>query len=183
MENYFIIHGSFSNPYQNWFRWLHSKLENEGKTVYCPDFPVGVGYQNYENWSKLLKVYLEAGLINENTVFVGHSIAPIFITKFLLENNLKVKKCIFVCGFNDYFFDPNEYDRVNETMFTTDIERIHDLCSEIVCLYSDNDPYVNFKTEKDFADKVSNKQEIIPGGGHLNSEFGFTEFEPIIKYI
>lgn len=46
--NYFIIHGSFGNPYSNWFSWLHEFLEDEGKQTYTPDFPIGVGYQNYE---------------------------------------------------------------------------------------------------------------------------------------
>ena len=183
MDNYFIIHGSFSSPFANWFGWLYNKLSVEGKSVYCPDFPSGVGYQNFDNWSKLLKVYLDAGLINENTIFIGHSIAPIFITRFLIENNIKVKKCIFVCGFNNYFFDPNEYDKVNESMYIDNVEKIHDLCDNIVCMYSDNDPYVKFDTEKDFADKVSDVQEIIHEGGHLNSEFGFTEFEQILKYL
>jgi len=45
---------------------------------------------------------LELGLINENTVIIGHSIAPIFISKFLTENKIKVKKLIFVFGFNNY---------------------------------------------------------------------------------
>ena len=92
MENYFIIHGSFSSPYANWFSWLHDFLEEEGKQVYAPDFPIGVGYQNYDNWSRLLKCYLDLGLINENTTIIGHSSAPAFISKFLTENKIKVKK-------------------------------------------------------------------------------------------
>ena len=51
MDNYFIIHGSFSSPYSNWIGWLHDFIEGEGKQVYVPDFPIGVGFQNYENWS------------------------------------------------------------------------------------------------------------------------------------
>ena len=49
MENYFIIHGSFGSPFENWFSWLHDFIENEGKQVYVPQFPIGVGYQNYDN--------------------------------------------------------------------------------------------------------------------------------------
>ena len=30
MENYFIIHGSFSSPYSNWIGWLHDFIEDEG---------------------------------------------------------------------------------------------------------------------------------------------------------
>ena len=75
-----------------------------------PQFPIGVSYQNYENWSKLLKYYWNLGLINENTTIIAHSIAPIFISKFLVENKIKVKKLIFVCGFNNYLGINEEYD-------------------------------------------------------------------------
>lgn len=59
MENYFIIHGSFGSPFSNWSSWLYDFIKNEGKQAYVPDFPIGVKYQNYENWSKLLKYYLD----------------------------------------------------------------------------------------------------------------------------
>ena len=110
MENYFIIHGSFGSPFGNWFSWLQDFIATDSKQVYVPDFPIGVGYQNYENWSKLLKYYLDLGLINESTTIIGHSIAPIFISKFLVENKVKVKKLIFVCGFNNYLGINEEYD-------------------------------------------------------------------------
>ena len=45
------------------------EIEKRDLVVYTPDFPTGVGYQNYENWSKLLKVYFDMGLINENTTY------------------------------------------------------------------------------------------------------------------
>lgn len=183
MENYFIIHGSFGSPFGNWFSWLHDFIESEGKQVYVPDFPVGVGYQNYENWSKLLKYYLDLGLINENTIIIGHSIAPVFISKFLVENKVKVKKLIFVCGFNNYLGIDKDFDAVNEPMFIDNIEDVKKYCDDIVCYYSDNDPYVKFEVEKDFADKITNKQYIIKNGGHINSETGYTKFEEILKEI
>ena len=142
--NYFIIHGSFSSPYSNWFSWLADFIVSEEKQVYVPDFPIGVGYQNYENWSKLLKVYLELGLINENTTIIGHSIAPIFISKFLVDNKVKVKKLIFVCGFNNYLGINEEYDAVNNSMYFNNIENIKEYAKDIICFYSDNDPYVKY---------------------------------------
>lgn len=48
-ENYFIIHGSFGSPFGNWFSWLHDFISSDEKQVYVPQFPIGVGYQNYEN--------------------------------------------------------------------------------------------------------------------------------------
>ena len=183
MENYFIIHGSFSSPYSNWFSWLHEFLEGEGKQVYAPDFPIGVGYQNYDNWSRLLKCYLDLGLINENTTIIGHSSSPAFISKFLTLNKVKVKKLIFVCGFNNYFGIDEEYDNVNGSMYLDNLEDVKQYANEIICFYSDNDPYVRYEAEKEFADTVSSKQILMPKAGHINSESGFDTFEDIVNYL
>lgn len=88
-QNYFIIHGSFASPFSNWIPWLRCELEKKDLEVYTPDFPSGVGFQTYENWSKLLKTYVDAKILTEETTIFAHSIAPVFITKFLIENNLK----------------------------------------------------------------------------------------------
>ncbi len=182
-ENYFIIHGSFSSPYSNWIGWLHNFIEDEGKQVYVPDFPIGVGYQNYENWSKLFKIYLDFGLINENTTIIGHSIAPVFISKFLTKNKIKVKKLIFVCGFNNYFGIDAEYDAVNGSMYFDGLEEVKKYTNEIICFYSNNDPYVKFEAEKDFADKLGAKQVLLNNAGHINSESGYDTFEEIVSYL
>lgn len=183
MENYLIIHGSFSSPYSNWLGWLHDFIEAEGKQVYVPDFPIGVGYQNYENWSKLLKYYLDLGLLNEKTTIIGHSIAPIFISKFLTKNKVKVKKLIFVCGFNNYLGIDEQYDNVNKSMYFDNLEDVKQYADEIICFYSDNDPYVRYEVEKDFADTIATEHVFLPNSGHINSESGYDTFEEIISYL
>lgn len=182
-ENYFLIHGSFGSPFVNWLPWLRKELRDRGKEVYVPDFPTGVGFQKYENWKKLLKVYLDAGLINEQTVIFAHSIAPVFICKFLVQYKVKVKKLIFVCGFNKYFGIDDDYDSVNQGMYMESLSKVKKYCDEIVCFYTDNDPYVEYEAEKEFADTVADKQKIIRGGGHLNSESGYREFPELLDYI
>lgn len=183
MQNYFIIHGSFGSPYSNWFSWLHDFLTSDGKQVYVPDFPIGVGYQNYENWSKLLRNYFDLGLINEEAIIIAHSIAPVFVSKFLVENKLRVKKLIFVCGFNNYLGINEEYDAVNESMYFESLEDIKQYADEIICFYSDNDPYVKYEVEKEFADKIATEKILIPNAGHINSESGYDTFEDIVSYL
>lgn len=183
MENYFIIHGSFGNPFVNWFPFLRKEIESKGLEVYTPDFPTGVGYQNYENWEKVLKAYLDAGLINENTTIFAHSIAPIFVCKFLINNKIKVKRLVFVCGFNNYLGINDEYDNVNKSMYLENLADIKKYCNDIICFYSDNDPYVKYEVEKDFADTIADKQIIIKNGGHLNSGSGYTEFSELLEYV
>ncbi len=124
MENYFIIHGSFGSPFGNWFSWLHDFIEDEGKQVYVPGLPIGVGYQNYE-----------------------------------------------------------KYDNVNKSMYFDNLEDVKQYSNEIICFYSDNDPYVKYEVEKDFADKIATEQVFIPNAGHINSESGYDTFEDIVNYL
>ena len=180
---YLLIHGSFGSPFSNWIPWLRKELERKNLDVYTPDFPTGIGFQNYDNWEKLLFAYVNSGIINENTIIYAHSIAPIFICKYLVEKKLKVKRLVFVCGFNNYFGISEEYDMVNNTMYFDNLEEIKKYCNDIVCYYSDNDPYVSYETEKDFADMISTKQYCIHDGGHLNAESGYTEFNQLLDNI
>ena len=182
-NNFFIIHGSYASPFSNWIPWLRSNIEDNGYTVYTPDFPSGVGYQNYTNWSKLLNSYVEANLIGENTTIFAHSIGPIFVCKYLIENKIKVNRLVFVCGFNNYLGINEEYDNVNQSMYIDNLSDIKEYCDDIICLYSDNDPYVSFDVEKEFADTITEHQHIIFDGGHLNSEFGYDEFDKLLEYI
>lgn len=57
--------------------------------------PVGVENQNFENWSKVMSTLT----INDNTIIIAHSIAPIFICKYLITNKGKSKKvniCLWI---------------------------------------------------------------------------------------
>ena len=182
-NNYLLIHGSFGSPFVNWFPYLRKEIEKKNFEVYTPDFPTGVGYQNYENWSKLLKTYVDANIIDENTIIFAHSIAPIFICKFLVENKIRVKRLVLVCGFNNYLGIDKDYDAVNESMYFDNLSDIKNYCSDIVCFYSDNDPYVKYEAEKEFADTITENHIMISGGGHLNSESGYTEFTELLKYV
>ena len=182
-NNYLLIHGSFGSPFSNWIPYLRKEIENKTLEVYTPDFPTGVGYQNYKNWSRLLKTYVEANIINENTIIFAHSIAPVFICKFLVENKIKVKRLVFVCGFNNYLGIDKDYDAVNESMYFDNLTDVKNYCDDIVCFYSDNDPYVKYDAEKEFADAITKNQIMISGGGHLNSESGYTEFPELLKYL
>ncbi len=68
-------------------------------------------------------------------------------------------------------------------MFLDNLSDIKNYCNDIVCYYSENDPYVKYEKEKEFADIITNNQIIIKDGDHLNSESGYTEFEELLKYL
>lgn len=38
-NNYFIIHGSYGNPYKNWIPWLKKQLSKRKLNCIVPSFP------------------------------------------------------------------------------------------------------------------------------------------------
>ena len=57
-NNYLVVHGSFGNPFINWFKWFQNELSKNDNQVIVPQFPIGLNYQNYDNWKNLLDYYL-----------------------------------------------------------------------------------------------------------------------------
>lgn len=181
-NNYFIIHGSYGNPYKNWIPWLKSELSKRKLDVLVPHFPTG-SYQNYENWSKVLNAYLEIGCINENTIFLTHSLGSIFIIKFILEKKLKVKKIITVSGFNNIYFDDDANLYTSFYLEDNKIKNIKNYCEDIICIISDNDPYIKLFDSKNFISNCQAQKVLINNGGHFNEQSGYKEFKELLNYI
>ena len=49
-------------------------------------------------------------------------------------------------------------------MFLDNLEDVKKYCTDIICYYSDNDPYVKYEVEKDFADTIADKEYCISTG-------------------
>ena len=96
MTKIFLIHGAFGNPTENWFPWLKQKLENFNHEVIMPQFPTPEN-QSLENWKKVFSEYKNK--IDEDTIFIGHSLAPAFLLSVLEQINLKIKGVFFISGF------------------------------------------------------------------------------------
>lgn len=173
---YIILHGSFGSKDGNWFPWLKDKLEQNNLDVYVPQMPIGVGVQNYDSWANDFSKFN----IDNNTIIIAHSIAPIFVCKYLILKKIKVKKLIFVSGFNNYLGIDDDFDAVNKSMYIDNFLDVKNYCNDIVCYYSDNDPYVKYEVLKDFASRLTNKQIIIKGAGHINSESEYVSFPEIL---
>lgn len=182
MSNYFIIHGSLGNPNENWIPWLTENLIKEGKNVIVPHFP-GPEEQNYDNWSKLLKYYFDLGLIDEDTVFICHSIAPIFVCKFLIKNKIEIKALISVAGFNALL--DSELDEINKTflMEEKELSKIEKYVKYVYCFYSDNDPYISRDELEKFIHNVKGAKSLVKDAGHFNTASNYREFPQMLEAL
>ena len=181
MYDYVIVHGSYGSPFENWFPWLYSKLEANGKAVLAPQFPCGEKIQCYDIWKRVMDVYKP--YIDENTILIGHSLSPAFIVDYLMEEKMVIKKLICAAPFYG-MIGIEAFDYVNRTFFyRKEFEGIEDLVKDIVSFVSKNDPYVPNELSLDFAQKIGSKVILVDNAGHFNAAAGYTTFDQLYREL
>ena len=179
----FIIHGAYGSPQENWFPWLKDKLEEKGHTVFVPNFPTPEN-QSLSSWMKVFEDNFNS--IDEDTIFVGHSLGPAFILSILEKLSIlkPIRACFFVAGFIGLLCN-EEFDKINET-FTKkefDWEKIKKTCNNFYLFNSTNDPYVPLEKGEELAEKLNGELIKMDNAGHFNEDAGYNKFEEILKYI
>lgn len=182
-QNFFIIHGSYGSPNENWFPWIKRELETLGYKVNVPRFPTPKD-QSLDIWAGIIKEYAEE--INEETVFIAHSLGPAFVLSILenLELQRPIKACFFVSGFIGKL-NNKEFDSINDTFVNKEFkwENIKKNCRNFYMYHSDNDPYVPLNKAHELAKKLNVKLKTIKNAGHFNDKAGYKKFELLLKDV
>lgn len=171
-----IIHGAHGGPEANWFPWLHATLEAEGIEIVRPRFPTPEG-QSLPAWLGSYDLAVES-LPLASTVLVGHSLGAAFALRLVERAAQPVAGLFLAAGFVGSLGLP-DYDTINRSFFAApfDWPVIRERKGRVVrCWAGDNDPYVPLSRSQDMATCLEAPLEIVAGGGHLNSETGFTTF-------
>jgi len=181
MGKFFIIHGTHGSPEGNWFPWLKAELSNKGHAVVVPEMPTPEN-QSLENWFQAFES--QAGDIREDDIIIGHSAGAILLLRILEKRSSPIRCAVFVCGFTSTLGIP-EYDKLNLSFIDKDFdwEQIRANAERIICIHGDNDPYVPLSQSLDLASNLKVLPISIKGGGHLNSESGYTEFPLLLDLI
>lgn len=174
-----VIHGTMSGPQENWFPWLEAQLLARGIDCHIPQLPTPDG-QNVQNWLGILNATLPK---DNNLILIGHSIGAACALHYTAQARHKLAGLFLLCP----FVDPmgNEYDAYCQSFYDPkpDWPAIAAKVKSIVVMAGDNDPYVPLRLSGFVADKLSVKPIIIPGGGHLNADAGFTAFPLLLDKI
>jgi len=188
---YLIMHGSYGSPGENWFPWLEKELKSKGEEVVLEQFPVDdwneiekIGKENIDtyiaeeslnSWDKFFSENILPQIKDQDVVFIGHSIAPVFILHMLAKYDIKIKTAIFVSPFFNIPDAPNvwQFYPVNKTFYSYnfDFEKIKAKIGKSFVVYGDNDPYVPATEPPLFAKSLGSEVHVIPGGRHCGSNF------------
>ncbi len=82
MRNIFVLHSLNGDTLNMWGMDVKEKF----KDVYMPEFPIRAE-SRYEMFREILGNYLENGILNSNTIVIGHSIGNAYFVRFCLEFN------------------------------------------------------------------------------------------------
>lgn len=175
----FIIHGWGGNPESNWFPWLENELEKKGFKVEVPTMP-NTDFPELKEWLPYLQKLV--GKVDEETIFVGHSLGAITILRLLeaLPKGEKAGGAIFAAGFpgplefkelDNFFVKPLDYEKIKESV------------KKIIAITSDNDPYVPLKNGELLKEKLGAELIVISGAGHLNEGDGFMRLPIVLDLI
>ncbi|MFA5886811.1 MAG: alpha/beta hydrolase [Patescibacteria group bacterium] len=182
MSNIFIFHGTEGYPEENWFPWLREKLEAMGHKVVVPQFPSPpVVPAKISEWFDVLKNY--DPYINEDTIFIGHSLGGVFTLK-ILEKLKHSVKAVFLIGTPIGVRPILNYDRDSSFGgFNFDWPVIKSKSKNFVVFQSDDDPCVSIGNGKELARELGIELSFIPNAGHFNKKAGYTKFGELLIRI
>ena len=178
--NFFIIHGIYGHPDENWFPWLKKELEKKGYEVIVPKFPTPIG-QSLERWMKIFKRY--ENKVNQDTVIIGHSLGAAFVLRYLEQSDKEIRAAFLVSGY--HYVLENQFKELNKSFVDKKFNwnRIIENCENFFVIGSDNDEYISEDVTRQLSFNLNAELHIIPNGGHLNSKAGYNKFPFLIELI
>ncbi len=174
-----IFHAIGSHAGDHWQQWLHDQLKAKDFEVVMPQLS-NADHPDRAQWLQEAKQAI--GDSNpEELILVGHSLGVTTALDYLEQTDKEVNALVSVAGFYaDYGSELNSYFLRAKAV---DVEKVrHNLTNGYV-IFSDNDPYVDQKALQELADALLVDPIIIPGGGHFNTEAGYTEFPKLLELI
>jgi predicted alpha/beta hydrolase family esterase len=174
-----ILHGIGGHAGIHWQQWLHDELSSLDVEVLMPELPDS-NHPDRQEWLKVIKEATE----NEDLsrlIIVGHSLGATAALDFIESLDQPIEGLISVSGFSvDYGAELNSYYLKEKSI---NFEQLNSNLKWASVIYGDNDPYVTQDALMQLAQDLKVEAIVIPNGGHLNTEAGFTTFPELIKIV
>lgn len=181
--NVFLVHGTFGKPFENWFPWIEAQLAKKEITCIIPSFPTPE-HQKYEDWEILMDYYCKMGVINDETILVGHSCGTVFLVHYLWKHKIHVKGLVCVSGYNNFISGYDMMDELNESFYMAEEDlNMCKFADKVHVFYGDNDPNIPQQILHDFAVSIGGEEHCIPDAGHFNESAGYTTCDVVLEAV
>lgn len=171
-----LVHGWEGSSTTDWFPWLAKKMSD--KYAVCNMSMPNPSSPDKEKWIEHIDNHIET---NSMTNFVGHSIGCMAVLKFIEKINKPIGKVILVAP---YIENIKGYKTI-QSFFARKLDdnKIVRNCKEIICLFSDDDPYVPLSMKEEVERRLKARTKICKGYGHFSRSDGITELEEVSEFL
>ncbi len=172
-----ILHGIGGHAGIHWQKWLGENLAKDGHRILMPNLPDSER-PDRKTWLAAIRE-ITKDINSSGLVIVAHSLGVPAALDLIEERPAKALVC--VSGFaDDYGAELNSYFLSEKKI---DFEKVNRNIEKALVVYGDNDPYVPQEVLQSLADSLGVRPEIVPSGGHLNSDSGYQNFPQLLKII
>jgi predicted alpha/beta hydrolase family esterase len=179
--NIYVIHGYTSSSESEWFPWLKEQVKNRQVKIDILNMPDSDD-PHLEAWLNYLRK--NALDIDENSIFIGHSLGCVTALHYILEKDIKIKGAILVSGFINE--NPMEEQTEGLQEFVDeplDIERIKNLILSRIVITATDDDIVPTKATQKLAEALDSNIIILSSGKHFIARDGYTDFPVLLNEI
>jgi len=174
MKRVFIIHGWDGSPDEPMLRWLRRQLEEKGFAVISPEMPIP-DTPDIEAWIEKLKRAVKNP--DKDTYFIGHSIGCQAILRYIekLPPETKIGGVVLIApwiNLKPEAFEDEETERIAKPWLETpiDFNKVKKHFKKIVCIFSDNDPFVPLSDKDIFKEKLNSEIIVEHKKGHYDPD-------------
>lgn len=166
----YIVHGYTASAQSHWFPWIKEQFNSADVEVSILDMPDSMN-PKLDKWMNHLRDYTTG--INENTIFIGHSLGCVASLKFIIENNQKIKGVILVSGFIDSTPLPQLQEFVQGKLDCDAVKRL--VCKRVVIAAKDDD-IVPYEYTEQMASRLEADFYLLDEGKHFLDRDGYLDF-------
>jgi predicted alpha/beta hydrolase family esterase len=122
--------------------------------------------------------------IDENTIFIGHSLGCVTALLYVLERNIKIKGTILVSG----FINENPLDKQPEVLQEfidepLNISKIKSLIPSRTVITAIDDDIVPTQISQNTAHELDANLLVLSSGKHFIARDGYTDFPVLLNEI
>lgn len=178
----FLMHGMSGSMDISFGVRLKEELKKLGYQIFQPNFTIGEDI-TLESWTKTMDE-LKAE-INDNSIFICHSLSCLFVVKYFAKNNISNKLIIAVAGglSEESEVKPGFEHLIPFLLTNKEVAMFNKLGNTLYNVYSDNDHIYSLKHLENYNKKLNAVPVLLPNKGHFGASSGVKEVPEIIEII
>ena len=189
MRRVIIIHGWEGGTHEPQLVWLKERLIKKGYDVVFEDLP-NTDEPKIGSW--ITAISKIAGDVDENTIFVGHSIGTQATLRYMatLQKDVKVGPVILLAPWLALSQKTLEEEgpetlEIAKPWMETPIDwvTIRRKSDKFVCIFSDNDQYVPLSNAETFKKELGAEIIIVHNRFHFDPGSGVTDLPEVLDVI